>query len=117
MLLTILKGKLHAATVVRADLDYMGSCAIAEDLIAAAGFLPHEQIDIYNITNGERFSTYVITAPAGSGMIGIQGAAAHRAKVGDKIIIAAYAQMTEAEAQSWKPRVVILGEGNRITSC
>ncbi len=113
MQLTLLKGKLHRATVTHANLDYMGSVAIDENLIAAAGFLIHEQVDIYNITNGERFTTYVIAAPAGSGTIGIQGAAAHKAKTGDKVIIASYAGMSEDEALAWKPYVVLLDDQNR----
>jgi len=113
MQLTLLKGKLHRATVTHANLDYMGSVAIDANLIAAAGFLIHEQVDIYNITNGERFTTYVIAAPAGSGTIGIQGAAAHKAKTGDKVIIASYASMSEAEALAWKPYVVLLDDQNR----
>lgn len=114
MLLTLLKGKLHRATVTQANLDYMGSVAIDSRLMAAAGFLPNEQVDIYNITNGERLTTYVIPAPAGSGTIGIQGAAAHKAMPGDHVIIAAYAVMTEAEAKSWQPSVVLLGENNAV---
>lgn len=113
MLLTLLKGKIHRATVTHANLDYMGSIAIDETLIAAAGFLHHEQVDIYNITNGERFTTYVIPAPAGSGTIGIQGAAAHKARAGDKIIIAAYAMMDETAARLWQPQVVLLDDDNR----
>lgn len=112
MLLTLLKGKLHRATVTHANRNYMGSVAIDSDLMAVAGFLPHEQVDIYNITNGERLTTYAIPAPAGSGTIGIQGAAAHKAKPGDHVIIAAYATMTDVEAQHWQPRVVLLGENN-----
>ncbi|MGB4102427.1 MAG: aspartate 1-decarboxylase [Alphaproteobacteria bacterium] len=112
MLLTLLKGKLHRATVTDANLEYMGSVAIDSALATAAGFVPNEQVDIYNVTNGERFTTYYVPAPPGSGTISIQGAAAHKAKPGDIIIIAAYAQMTEAEAQNWIPHVVLLKEGN-----
>lgn len=112
MLLTLLKGKLHRATVTDANLDYMGSVAIDTELSDAAGFVPHEQVDIYNVTNGERFTTYFIPAPAGSRTISIQGAAAHKAKPGDIVIIAAYAQMTAAEAHTWEPCVVLLNAGN-----
>jgi aspartate 1-decarboxylase len=112
MLLTLLKGKLHRATVTDANLDYVGSVAIDTELSKAAGFVPHEQVDIYNVTNGERFTTYFIPAPAGSRTISIQGAAAHKAKPGDIIIIVAYAQMSEAEALTWQPHVVLLSEGN-----
>lgn len=114
MLLTLLKGKLHRATVTHANRDYMGSVAIDPSLMAAVGFLPHEQVDIYNITNGERLTTYAIPAPAGSGTIGIQGAAAHKAKPGDYVIIVAYATMTEEEARNWQPLVVLLGDDNTI---
>lgn len=113
MQLTLLKGKLHRATVTHSNKDYMGSVAIDADLIAAAGFVHHEQVDIYNITNGERFTTYVIPAPAGSGTIGIQGAAAHKASPSDAIIIAAYAILSEAEAATWTPKVVLLDANNR----
>lgn len=112
MLLTLLKGKLHRATVTDANLDYMGSIAIDTELSEAAGFLPNEQVDIYNVTNGERLTTYVIPAPAGSRTISLQGAAAHKARPGDIVIIAAYAMMTEAEARSWRPHIVLLGDGN-----
>jgi aspartate 1-decarboxylase len=112
MLLTMLKGKIHRATVTHANLDYVGSVAIDQNFIIAAGFLPNEQVDIYNITNGERFTTYVVVAPAGSGTIGIQGAAAHKARVGDKIIIAAYAHMEEASARIWQPHILLLDAGN-----
>lgn len=112
MLLTLLKGKLHRATVTDANLDYMGSVAIDIELSDAAGFVPHEQVDIYNVTNGERFTTYFIPAPAGSRSISIQGAAAHKAKPGDIVIIAAYVQMTEPEAKIWNPHVVLLKTGN-----
>ncbi len=112
MLLTLLKGKLHRATVTDANLDYVGSVAIDSALATAAGFVPHEQVDIYNITNGARFTTYYVPAPPDSGTVSIQGAAAHKAQPGDIVIIAAYAQMTEAEAQNWTPHVVLLKEGN-----
>jgi aspartate 1-decarboxylase len=112
MLLTLLKGKIHRATVTHANLAYVGSVAIDENFVKAAGFLANEQVDIYNITNGERFTTYVVIAPAGSGTIGIQGAAAHKASTGDKIIIAAYAQMDVVTAQSWQPHIVLLDDGN-----
>ena len=113
MNLTLLKGKLHNATVIEANLEYEGSVAIDADLMKAAGFLPNEQVDIYNSSNGERFTTYVIKAEGGSGMIGIQGAAAHKAKAGDKVIIAAYAMMGEAEALEHKPKAVFFTDGNK----
>lgn len=115
MHLTMLKAKLHTACVTHAELDYEGSCAIDVDLLRAAGMLEHEQIQIYNITNGERFETYIILAEAGSGIISINGAAAHKANVGDRIIICAYAGMDEAQAKSHKPKLVYLNEKNQIT--
>lgn len=114
MNLTMLKAKLHRATVTQCDLHYVGSISIDSDLLAASGILPNEQVDVLNITNGERLTTYAIEAPAGSGMIGINGAAAHKASVGDLVIVVAYAQMTEEEARRWEPTVLQIGEGNRV---
>lgn len=114
MQLTLLKGKLHMARVTQAELWYDGSCAIDENLVKLAGLREFEQIEIYNVDNGERFATYVILAEAGSGTISMNGAAARKVQVGDRVIIAAYGQMSEAEADSFKPRLVYLGEGNDI---
>jgi len=119
MLVKILRCKLHRATVTECDLHYQGSLAIDADLIREAGFLVNEHIEIYNIDNGERFTTYVIEGKAGSGIIGLNGAAARRACLGDKIIICSYAQMSPEEAKAHKPRVVVLKPDNtieRITS-
>ena len=116
MLLTLMKAKLHRATVTQADLDYEGSIAIDRDLLDASDILPHEQVDVLNITTGARFTTYAITAPAGSGLIGINGAAARLAQKGDLVIIVAYARMDEAEAKSFTPRVVLVDEANRPTN-
>jgi aspartate 1-decarboxylase len=113
MLLTLMKGKIHRARVTGADLNYEGSISIDQQLIEAAGFLVNERVDIYNIDNGARFSTYVIVAPKGSGEIGLNGAAARLAMVGDRVIIVAYAQMDEAEARTFTPRVVLVDEHNR----
>jgi aspartate 1-decarboxylase len=110
----MLRAKLHRATVTEADLHYEGSCGIDENLLDAAGMVEYEQIDLYNINNGERFSTYVIKAPRGSGAISLNGAAARKAHVGDLLIICTYAPMTEAAAAAHKPKVVLLAEGNRI---
>lgn len=114
MQITLLKGKLHMASVTHAELWYDGSCAIDADLIQLAGLREFEQIDIYNVSNGERFTTYVIQAEAGSGTISLNGAAARKAQIDDKIIIAAYGQFSEAEAQSFKPSLVYLNEDNAI---
>ena len=114
MLLNMLKCKLHAATITECDIDYEGSISIDRTLMDAAGLLPHEQVDIYNITNGQRLTTYVIVAPEGSRKIGLNGAAARLAARGDKVIIVAYAQMSQAEAEAHVPTVILMDEDNRI---
>ena len=106
MQIQILKSKIHRVTVTEADLDYIGSITIDEALMEAANIIENERVDIYNITNGERFSTYVIKGERGSGIIGINGAAAHKAPVGSLIIIASYAIMDFEEAKGWHPTVV-----------
>lgn len=115
MQLTLLKAKLHRACVTHAELDYEGSCAIDSDLLELAGILEYEQIQIYNVTGGERFTTYAIRAEAGSRVISVNGAAAHKARVGDRVIICAYGAMSENEARLHKPRLVYLDEYNRVT--
>lgn len=112
MMLTMLKCKLHRATVTRADLHYEGSITIARDLMDAAGLLAYEQVDVLNITNGNRFTTYVIEGEAGSGEIGINGAAAHLASEGDLVIICAYASMDEAAAKTFQPIKILLDNAN-----
>jgi aspartate 1-decarboxylase len=114
MLRTLLKSKLHGVTVVQANLEYTGSITIDRDLMEAADLLDHEQVDIYDITNGARLHTYVIPGERGSGMIGINGAAAHLVKPGDKVIIASYAQMDDREARAHDPRVCFVDERNRL---
>lgn len=114
MQIEMLKGKLHMAAVTQAELWYDGSCAIDQDLVELAGLREFEKIDIYNVSNGERFHTYVILAERGSGIISMNGAAARRVQVGDRVIIAAYAQMSESEADSFKPKLVYLNEKNRV---
>jgi aspartate 1-decarboxylase len=114
MQLQMLKCKLHRACVTHAELDYDGSCAIDSKLLELAGILEFEQIDIYDITNGERFTTYAIRAEPGSGIISINGAAAHKARVGDRVIICAYGAMDSAVAHTHKPRLVYLDEKNRV---
>ena len=115
MELTLLKSKLHRVTVTHAELDYEGSCAIDDNLLVAGNIREYEQLHIYNITNGERFSTYAIRAEAGSGIISINGAAAHKAKTGDFLIICTYAYFSEAEANMHKPQLVYFDKSNRIT--
>lgn len=114
MHLQMLKSKLHRGCVTHAELDYDGSCAIDSKLLDAAGMLEFEQIQIYNITNGERFTTYAIRGEAGSGIISVNGAAAHKARVGDRVIIAAYCQLEAAAARVYKPKLIYLDERNRI---
>ncbi len=115
MQLHMLKCKLHRARVTHAELDYDGSCAIDGKLLDLAGILEFEQIQIYNIANGERFVTYAIRAEQGSGVISINGAAAHKASPGDLIIICAYAQLDQAELARYKPDLVYVDANNRIT--
>lgn len=114
MILTMLKSKLHRATVTQADLHYEGSITIDMDLIEQGNFLLNEQVDVLNITNGNRLTTYVIEGERGSGVIGINGAAAHLVNTGDLVIICAYAQMDEAEAKAHTPTVLLLDEKNQV---
>ena len=114
MLRHFLLGKLHRATVTRADLDYVGSITIDAALVEAAGFLENEKIDIYDVTSGARLSTYVIPGVRGSGEIGINGAAAHLVKPGDLVILAGYGWMTAEEVAAHRPRVVHVDGRNRI---
>ena len=114
MILTMLKCKLHRATVTECDLHYEGSISIDAKLIEASGLLINERVEIYNIDNGERFATYVIEGKKGSGVIGLNGAAARKACVGDKLIICAYVGMKPDEAKAHEPKVVICGNKNQI---
>lgn len=107
------RAKIHRATVTQADLDYVGSVTIDQDLLDAADILPNERVDIYDVTNGHRLSTYALSGPRGSGVIGINGAAAHLVQPGDLVIIAAYGNFTEQEARTLEPRVVIVDAHNR----
>ncbi|MBU4611209.1 aspartate 1-decarboxylase [Achromobacter sp. GG226] len=110
----MLRAKLHRVTVTQADLNYEGSCGIDQDLLDAADMKPFEKIELYNVNNGERFSTYIITAPRGSGEISLNGAAARRAHLGDYLIICTYAPMTETEIETYKPKVILVDDANRI---
>ncbi|WP_018862030.1 MULTISPECIES: aspartate 1-decarboxylase [unclassified Thioalkalivibrio] len=114
MHVTMLKGKLHKAQVTHCELEYEGSCAIDTRLLDAAGILPFEQIQIYNVDNGERFTTYAIEGEPGSGIVSVNGAAAHKAAVGHRVIICAYAQMEAAEAREFTPNLVYLDDRNAI---
>jgi len=111
----MLKAKLHRACVTHSELDYEGSCAIDGDLLDFSGIREYEQIQIYNLSNGERFTTYAIRAEAGSKIISVNGAAAHKAAVGDRVIICAYCAYTEQELINYKPSLVYLDENNTIT--
>ncbi|HET8553067.1 MAG TPA: aspartate 1-decarboxylase [Gammaproteobacteria bacterium] len=114
MQLTVLKAKLHRACVTHANKDYEGSCAIDADLLDAAGIHEYEQIQIYNVANGNRLTTYAILAEAGSRIISVNGAAAHLASPGDRVIICAYASVDAAEVSRHKPRLIYLNEQNHI---
>ena len=111
----MLKAKLHRACVTHSELDYEGSCAIDGALLDLSGIREYEQIQIYNIANGERFTTYAIRAEEGSRIISVNGAAAHRAAVGDRVIICAYSSYSEAELLNHKPKLIYLDEQNHIT--
>jgi aspartate 1-decarboxylase len=111
---TILRSKLHRVTVTQAELHYEGSCAIDENLLDAADIREYEQIDIYNVANGERFTTYAIRAERGSGTISVNGAAARKAAPGDLLIIASYGIATQAELAMFQPRLVYVDARNRI---
>jgi aspartate 1-decarboxylase len=110
---TLLNGKIHRATVTQCELHYEGSCAIDEDLLDAAGIVPNEQVHIWNIDNGERFVTYAIQGQRGSGMISINGSAARRASLGDLVIIASFAQVSDAELAQHSPRLVFVNAQNK----
>lgn len=114
MIRTMLQGKLHRVKVTQADLHYEGSCAIDQDFLEAAGILEYEAIDIYNVTNGKRFSTYAIAGERGSKIISVNGAAAHCADVGDILIIASYVTMPDEQARSWQPKVAYFDDDNEM---
>ena len=111
---TMLKSKLHRVTTTHSELHYEGSCAIDLDLLEAADIVEHEQIDIWNVNNGERFTTYAIRAERGSGIISVNGSAARRAAPGDLLIIASFAQYDEAERAAYAPTLVYVDAKNRI---
>ncbi|MBL6727680.1 MAG: aspartate 1-decarboxylase [Methylophilaceae bacterium] len=115
MLRRMLKSKLHRVTVTHSELEYEGSCAIDINLLKEANINEYEQIAIYNITNGERFTTYAISAEQGSGIISINGAAAHKANPGDMLIIATYADYNEIELEKYSPSLVYVDSKNNIT--
>ena len=114
MFRTLLKSKIHRAAVTHCELHYEGSCGIDEDLLDAANLCENEQIHVWNINNGERFVTYVIKAPRGSGIISLNGSAARRASTGDLVILAAFAQVHEDQVAAHQPKLVFMDEANRI---
>ncbi len=114
MTVTVLKSKLHRIRVTEAKLDYTGSLTIDEDLMDAVGMLNYEKLLVANVDNGERFETYAIRGPRGSGVCCLNGAAAYKGAVGDRLIVMAWAQMPEEEARMFTPRIGVVGEGNRI---
>lgn len=111
---TMLQAKIHRVTTTHAELNYEGSCAIDQNLLDASDIREYQAIDIYNVTNGERFSTYAISAERGSGVISVNGAAARRAAVGDILIIACYSAYNELELQKYEPKLVYVNGRNRI---
>jgi aspartate 1-decarboxylase len=113
MLRTFLQAKLHRVRVTQSDLHYEGSCGIDEALLEEAGMKEHQYIELYNVTNGERFTTYIIKAPRGSGQISLNGAAARKAMVGDLLIICAYSTYSEAELAEYQPVIVLVDDRNR----
>ena len=115
MTVEMLKGKIHRATVIQAELDYVGSITVDEELLEAAGILEYEKVQIVDVNNGSRFETYTICGERGSGMICLNGAAARCVSTGDKIIIMAYGQYDSEEAKNHKPSVVFVDEKNKIS--
>ena len=115
MTVEMLKGKIHRATVIQAELDYVGSITVDEELLDAAGILEYEKVQIVDVNNGSRFETYTICGERGSGMICLNGAAARCVSTGDKIIIMAYGQYDSEEAKNHKPSVVFVDEKNKIS--
>lgn len=115
MMLNMLKGKIHRATVKQAEVDYIGSITIDSELMEAAGILEYEKVQVADVNNGKRLETYVIAGEAESGMICLNGAAAHYVEVGDKVIIMCYAQVDDQEAAQMKPRVVFVDDDNKIS--
>lgn len=115
MNITMLKAKIHRATVTQAELDYVGSITVDSELLEQSGILEYEKVQVVDINNGNRFETYTIAGESGSGIICLNGAAARCVDVGDKIIIMAYADMTPEEAKSHSPRVIFVDENNKLT--
>ena len=115
MQLEMLKAKIHRATVTQAEIDYVGSITVDEDLLEATGIFEYEKVQVVNVNNGQRLETYTIAGERGSGIICLNGAAAHCAKPGDKVIIMSYARLSPEEARAHRPTVAFVDEDNRIT--
>ncbi len=115
MMRRMLGGKIHRATVTDANLDYEGSITVDEDLLDAAGILAGEAVDIWDVTNGARLTTYTLAGPRGSGTICVNGAGAHLVSVGDLIIVASFVTLSDAEARRWRPRALFVDDDNRVT--
>ena len=115
MLKTLLKSKLHRINVTQVELEYEGSCAVDQDFLEAAGMAEYEKVDIYNVTNGERFSTYLILAEAGSKTLSVNGAAAHKVSLNDVVIICSYGKFDEVESLTHKPTLVYFDKDNNVT--
>ncbi|MGO4298863.1 aspartate 1-decarboxylase [Leifsonia sp. RAF41] len=116
MLRTMFKSKIHRAVVTHSDLHYVGSLTVDLDLMDAADLLPGEQVAVVDVTNGSRFETYLIAGVRGSGVVGVNGAAAHLADIGDTVIVISYAQLEDAEARAFSPTVVHVDEANQIVA-
>jgi aspartate 1-decarboxylase len=110
----MLRAKIHRVAVTERDVEYEGSLTLDADLMRAVDLRPFERLEVYDVTNGSRFATYVIEGPAGSGVCCVNGAAARLVEKADKLILAAYAGVDESELRDWRPKVVVIGEGNRI---
>lgn len=114
MLRTVCKSKIHGATITEANVAYTGSVTLDAELMRVADLVPYEQVHVLNLTNGERIQTYCIEGPPGSGIVCINGAAAHLMSVGEKVIVLSYAQLTEAELETFAPKVFVVDDTNRI---
>ena len=114
MLRHMLKSKIHRATITEADLNYEGSLTIDKELLDAVGLHPFERVMVYNINNGERFDTYIIEGKPGTGVIGLNGAAARKGMIGDRVIIVSYAFFAEEELSAYNPKIILLDKSNRV---
>ena len=115
MLKTLLKSKLHRINVTQVELEYEGSCAVDQEFLDVAGMIYYEKVDVYNVTNGERFSTYLILAEAGSKTLSVNGAAAHKVSLNDVVIICTYGEFDEVESSTHKPTLVYFDKDNNVT--